>query len=615
MAQQADTGIVGGDANDPRIRQQADWIDNRALAGSISRADRSSPTDMAAVNMNTYRLSGEEVQMGPDGKPLLDANGQPIVKNKLDPYAQQALAGASGAQARGPASMGPVKLGAAPTQEATTINPAAQATAERVKGATVANTDQRFGNMQQSLAQRLEEQSQGKGPSLAGATLQQGVNAGLRASLAAAASRRGGNDALAQKRIADQEVEANAAAGQEGAKMRIQEQLNAQQALAGVTGQGRAQDIGKEVTQAELTQGAQTTNAGLGTDVSKFNTGQTNELSVDQARLDAARRAADQETAAKYGLTQGELDLRTGQANLGADVQQRSLNDQYQESLLNQGANVTQQEIGNAQRDVLAQTGQADTLAQIHQGAKNASFGQTLQTIGTIGNTVGAGITTAGLVSDVRSKYALAPVSSPVEGKTDLMPGTDAGFDSVISGINNERPDLDPLSDPVKAAIDPAKYAALGKQFSSLVPQAGYTMPVIQDRLSGLAPVTSDAKTKKNISEAIDDKLEGLAGDINGYSYSYKDPSRPGAAPGRHVSPMAHEFKRNPLTRGMVQKGPDGKDVVDYARGFGTLWALVAHMDDELKEMKAAFGDSSAAKKLRSKKADREETMRTGRAH
>jgi hypothetical protein len=664
----------------------------RAVGMGTSRSDKDSPTDMAAVPIDTYRMSGEELQYNPDGSLMKDANGNPVTKNKLDPYAEQALAGATAAQSRGPARMQNVNLNAAPTQEATTVGPVRNATSTQAHQTQIASHDAAMANVQSALAQRLDAQSQGKGPSLAGATLQQGVNAGLKASLAAAASRRGGNDALAQKNIANQQVEANAAAGQEAAKMRIAEQLNAQQTLGGVTATARTQDIGKDVTQAELAQGVNLANASSKTGVSVANAGAANTLVGQQAALDANKAQNDADIAAKYGLTQGELDLQTGHANLTADEQQRQLNDQRQQGLLTLGGNTTGAEIHNAQEDMTAQATQASTLAQIHQGAKNATFNHTLGVVEDVGKGLGTGVTL--IKSDVSAKddiYALEGrtarphvVSSPVEGKTNI---DTFGIEPSTEFNPQDHSDPERAFGPAKAAqqdavideaIDPNnKYTAANKMLQSMngskqaatpitpfafrpsaytpissavemkqgiQPFNGTTQGISQQNLgtqptqSGLnstfqpnanlnalqprepdphafGSVTSDAKAKKNISAAIDDKLENLAGDINGYSYSYKDPSKPGAAEGTHVSPMAHEFKRSPLTRGMVKPGPDGKDQVDYARGFGTLWALVAHQDDRINELSSAFGDKTATKRVKAKKNDRLQTASTGRAH
>lgn len=51
--------------------------------------------------------------------------------------------------------------------------------------------------------------------------------------------------------------------------------------------------------------------------------------------------------------------------------------------------------------------------------------------------------------------------------------------------------------------------------------------------------------------------------DVGSHEYEYKEPNAPGAAPGRHAGPMAHELKSIP---GVVNQGPDGFDRVDTGR-------------------------------------------------
>jgi hypothetical protein len=50
-----------------------------------------------------------------------------------------------------------------------------------------------------------------------------------------------------------------------------------------------------------------------------------------------------------------------------------------------------------------------------------------------------------------------------------------------------------------------------------------------------------------------------------GYSYEYKDPSAPGAAPGRHFGPMAQDLERTPAGASTVRDTPNGK-IVDTER-------------------------------------------------
>lgn len=51
-----------------------------------------------------------------------------------------------------------------------------------------------------------------------------------------------------------------------------------------------------------------------------------------------------------------------------------------------------------------------------------------------------------------------------------------------------------------------------------------------------------------------------------GYSYEYKQPDQPGAAPGRQYGPMAQDLLKSPATASTVKKGPTGQLAVDTSR-------------------------------------------------
>lgn len=76
------------------------------------------------------------------------------------------------------------------------------------------------------------------------------------------------------------------------------------------------------------------------------------------------------------------------------------------------------------------------------------------------------------------------------------------------------------------------------------------------------------------------------------YSYDYKDPSMPGAAPGRHVGPMAQELTNIP---GVVEKTPNGL-AVNTGRLTLANTSEVANQRRELDELErqvAAMGGSA----------------------
>lgn len=70
----------------------------------------------------------------------------------------------------------------------------------------------------------------------------------------------------------------------------------------------------------------------------------------------------------------------------------------------------------------------------------------------------------------------------------------------------------------------------------------------------------SDERDKTGASSGSSAALEAFA-NAPGYSYEYRDPNMPGAAPGRHFGPMAQDLERTPAGRSVVEEGPNGKMV------------------------------------------------------
>jgi hypothetical protein len=105
--------------------------------------------------------------------------------------------------------------------------------------------------------------------------------------------------------------------------------------------------------------------------------------------------------------------------------------------------------------------------------------------------------------------------------------------------------------------------------------------------VAGMAAMASDERSKEKIRELEGqlDTYRALMDDANvdyptdrasatadaldahrgagAYEFSYKDPSMPGAGPGRFSGPMSHELRSMP---GVVQQGPDGYERVDGGR-------------------------------------------------
>jgi hypothetical protein len=74
-------------------------------------------------------------------------------------------------------------------------------------------------------------------------------------------------------------------------------------------------------------------------------------------------------------------------------------------------------------------------------------------------------------------------------------------------------------------------------------------------------------------------------------SYEYKDPSVPGAAPGRQAGPMADELKDLP---GVVAPGADGMDRVDTGRLTMTNTSEIANLRRELDALTGRIGSGQS---------------------
>lgn len=122
-------------------------------------------------------------------------------------------------------------------------------------GAAIRQQQQALGNAQagqMSLAQALQQRSQGLGPNPAQAMLQQATDRNVKQGAGIIASQKSINPALAQRLIAQNTAEAQQQAAGQGALMGAQQQMEAQNQLGNVYGQ-----MGSLANQAQgITQGA-----------------------------------------------------------------------------------------------------------------------------------------------------------------------------------------------------------------------------------------------------------------------------------------------------------------------------------------------------------------------
>lgn len=81
-------------------------------------------------------------------------------------------------------------------------------------------------------------------------------------------------------------------------------------------------------------------------------------------------------------------------------------------------------------------------------------------------------------------------------------------------------------------------------------------------------------------------------GNAPGYSYRYKDPSQPGAKPGRQVGPMAQDLERGPLGDTLVMETPQGK-MVDQGRLSMVNSSAITELNRKIQALEAALGKAA----------------------
>ena len=197
------------------------------------------------------------------------------------------------------------------------LGPVSGIAAAQGQASQVNRQDEQFRARQVALADALQAQSEGRGPSLAEMQLKQATDRNLKQQMAAAAST-GGNSALALRNARLGAVATGRQAATDSAMLRTQEQMNARQQLAGVLDSARGQDIGVNTSDANLRQGMDLAN------MQSRNT-------VGLANADAANR---------FALAQGQMDLQNNQFNAGAknSYNQFSTGLEQQAGLANQAA-------------------------------------------------------------------------------------------------------------------------------------------------------------------------------------------------------------------------------------------------------------------------------------
>jgi hypothetical protein len=326
------------------------------------------------------------------------------------------------------------------------------------QGADMGQQDQSRG-LQLNLANQLQQQAAGQGPSLAGQQLQQGLQQQLLQQRAQAASMGGDvNPFLAQRQLGDQAAQAQQATNAQMAMARTQEQMNAQGALAGLSGQLRGQDQNLAQMQQQ------------------------------------------------FGLQNAQLYQQSDLANQGARLQQQGINNQASQYAMSNllGQSAQEQQAGIAYANALGQRDMANN--QINAGIA----GQNAQSANAYGTAIFGGLAQGG--SAALGGLALGggggALKSDERAKTNVdRAGVDKDMQEFLSA-------LDPASYDYK---QPEKDGA-GRHWSVMAQSAAKTAAgrsFVEETPEGLAldtrKATGVALTALAHLHRRQDKLESLA--------------------------------------------------------------------------------------------------------
>jgi len=283
--------------------------------------------------------------------------------------------------------------------------------ASTVGPANIDRQDDQFRQGQSSLSQALATQAAGGGPSLAAGQLQQANDRTIAAQMAAAASARGGsNPALMGRQLATQGIEATQQAGQQAAQMKMQEQLNAQQALASTLANARNQDIGVNTSQAQLNQQGGITNANLGQGMTLANMQAAQGQQQLGMQSNIANAAALNNTYAQNAGFGQQANANNLNAGIQTQAQKDALAQYYNTASMGLDEN-TRQALMKYNQDQVGQTNDLNQLNFKSDQAAAQANAQLMSGLISGAGTIGLGMMTGG------ASAALPAVMGAMKGK------------------------------------------------------------------------------------------------------------------------------------------------------------------------------------------------------
>ncbi len=103
----------------------------------------------------------------------------------------------------------------------------------------------------------------------------------------------------------------------------------------------------------------------------------------------------------------------------------------------------------------------------------------------------------------------------------------------------------------------------------------------------------SDERMKTDVHDG-NAKVRAFLDAMKAHDYAYKDPSEPGAAPGRHTGVMAQELEQSEIGRRMVQPTEDGTKMVDWGKGLPAVFASMADLHARLAKVEGGARKKAA---------------------
>lgn len=281
-------GGGGSGGIDPELKKQLD------AAGYVQPPPGAPPAPNGQPVRTTQKFDG---QIADDRQLLLQQ-----LQQQGRPAPQVTAAHGTASTFAGAPAATTYTRGAPATVQMPGANPVSRAAAHTTDGAQL-NTTQANATRQgqTNLIGSLQDAANGTGgPSAAQATMQKGLDASLNQQLALAASARGGAQAGAWRAAGRNQAALAQGAVNDAAILQANEQQAARGLLGQVLGQTRGQDIDVAGQDASLRNSALMQGAALGTQVSQFNAGQTNDMRQfdTNAALDAGKFNADAENTA-----------------------------------------------------------------------------------------------------------------------------------------------------------------------------------------------------------------------------------------------------------------------------------------------------------------------------